>query len=151
MRDAEEEGSRPQAIGFANLSEFIVHDKDRSVALYRGYFSLASRDLLYRQSELKNLQEQLARYDREDAENAQVGKREFKDMAMDWQLLCEELPNSPAGRRKKLILEIRDNLKEYRPCLGSSPQHSFMLIRGRRGAHQTRSDHAIAPTITISA
>lgn len=138
MKDAEEGASHPQSIGFANLSDFIVRDKDRSVTLYRGYLSLASRDLLYRQSELRNLQEQLSRYDREDAENARVGKREFKDMAMNWQLLCEGVPSSPAGRRKKLILEIRDSLKEYRPFLGSSPQDSSLLTSGRRGPDQTR-------------
>lgn len=121
MKDAEEGEAHPRSIGFANLSEFIDRDKDRSIALYRGYLSLASRDLLYRQSELNNLREQLARYDAEDAENARGGKREFKDMAMDWQLLCEGLPNSPAGRRKKLILDIREHLKEYRPWFSSSP------------------------------
>ena len=89
-----------------------------SVALYRSYLSLATRDLLYRQSELNELQEQLARFDQDDAAEAKSGNREVKDMAMDWQRLCEEPLKSRAARRKKLIFQIRENLKEYRPSSG---------------------------------
>jgi hypothetical protein len=94
MPDPEQKRALPRAVDFADLSAFIGNDKDRSIALFRGYLALAARDLLYRQSELEALQATLARFDRDDASDCARGRYETGDAAKDWQLLTRE-PSTP--------------------------------------------------------
>lgn len=114
MSDPEKKEVATPLVGFADLSGFIGSDKDRSVALFRGYLSLAARDLLYRQSELEALQATLARFDQDDASDCAWGKYETGDTAKDWQLLTKEPITAYSARRKRVVLQIREQLKEYR-------------------------------------
>ncbi|KPI44703.1 uncharacterized protein AB675_8532 [Cyphellophora attinorum] len=119
--DVESAQHLDRGLGFAGLSGFMSSDKERSGFVFRRFSSLAARDILYMQSELLDLEQQLERLDKEDA----TGGSEERRMAKNWQQLCDRSDTSAAGRpgqpsatrRRNLILEIREKLKEYQEAV----------------------------------
>jgi hypothetical protein len=119
MVDLEKGEAAPPTIGYAAVSKFIAADKDHSAAVYSRFEELAARDLLYRQSELSELQKQLQYLDRDDA--SPHTPRECRELALHWSdFLAKAAEPSPEGRearwRLKLVLEIREKLQQYRKC-----------------------------------
>lgn len=131
-----ESDARERGLGFAGLSRFMSTDKEHAGFVFRRFGALAARDLLYRQSELLELQAQLERLDKEDVASGDIRRRAAKD----WQKLAEEgldssgvqradgatdasrvttplHANAAAAERKALVLGIRHALKEYRKLI----------------------------------
>jgi hypothetical protein len=95
--------------GFASLAAFIARDEDRSTSIYRSYHRLTSRNLLYLEAELFELEKKLDDFDDEDLR----GDFERKEFARSWSRLNSS-DDPRCIERVKLIKEIRATLKEYR-------------------------------------
>jgi hypothetical protein len=103
--------SKPQQLnGYPSLSTFIVSDNDRSTFIYRRFDRLSTRNLLYLQSELAELEARQIAYDTEDVEGAMTDKQcarnwaDFKSQSQD---------NERQRKRMILVKEIRETLEEY--------------------------------------
>ena len=98
--------------GYPSLAKFIASDPDKSTVIYRRFDRLSARSLLYLQSELAELE---ARQDLLDAEDLNSAI-EVKESASDWSTFKDrsEAPDNEHDRiRMKVVLEIRDKIKEY--------------------------------------
>lgn len=99
-----------QLNGYPSLSAFIVSDNDRSTFIYRRFDRLSTRNLLYLQSELAELEARQIAYDTEDVEGAMTDKQcarnwaDFKSQSQD---------NERQRKRMILVKEIRETLEEY--------------------------------------
>lgn len=100
-----------QLKGYPTFAAFIAKDKD--AAIYRRFENLSARNLLYFQSELHDLENQLEDFDRKDAKdirdlNAQKAARLWTHYKND--------SNEQAQRRRNLQKTIKKKIKEYRMC-----------------------------------
>lgn len=95
--------------GYPSFSKFIAKDKD--AAIYRKFENLSSRNLLYLQSELHDLERQLEIIDREDAKN--IDNERAQRAARYWTHFSEDSDNQALVRRT-LQGNIRVKIKEYR-------------------------------------
>lgn len=108
--------------GFGDLAKFISSDIDGDTAIFRRFDHLSSRNLLYLQSELAELESLQKLYDEEDA-NDGFKTSNWKDIrasGRDWAAFdagAQDI-NSPIHdrlqKRMALVLKIREKLKEYR-------------------------------------
>ena len=100
------------AKGFPSLAAFIASDRDKSTAIYRRFDRLSSRNLLYLQSELVELEALQDKYDADDRKLA----TEEKTSTRNWEVFknrAKEPGNVREKERMELMLEIRAKLKEY--------------------------------------
>ena len=95
--------------GYPSFSKFIAKDKD--AAIYRKFDNLSSRNLLYLQSELHDLERQLEIIDREDAKN--IDNERAQRAARYWTHFSEDSDNQALVRRT-LQENIKVKIKEYR-------------------------------------
>lgn len=95
--------------GFPSLAEFIGRDKDHCTSIYRSYHRLASRNLLYLEAELFELEKRLDDFDDEDLR----GDFDGKEFARSWSTLSSS-SDTCCIERRNLIKEIRTTVKEYR-------------------------------------
>lgn len=112
--DVDNRSSRTKHIGnFASLAAFIKSDKDYSSSIYRRFDRLTARDLLYRQSELVELEARQHAFDKEDLYVDMTKKASSRN----WTVFADRAkdPSNDYERtRMELAMEIRDKLKEYR-------------------------------------
>jgi hypothetical protein len=94
--------------GYGRLASFLAEDKDRSTSVYRGFHRVTTRNLLYLESELVELearQDALDDLDRDDLENlASVAS---------WEVLSKSTREIDRDKLN-LIREIRRVTQEYR-------------------------------------
>jgi len=95
--------------GYPSLAAFIASDKDRSTSIYRSYHRLTSRNLLYLEAELFELERRLDDLDDEDLKGDISGTQ----FARSWTYLNSS-DDPRCIERVKLIKEIRSLVKEYR-------------------------------------
>lgn len=95
--------------GYPSLAAFIADDKDHSTSIYRSYHRLTSRNLLYLEAELFELEKKLDDFDDEDLR----GDFDGKEFARSWSILNSS-NDTRCIERCKLIKEIRATVKEYR-------------------------------------
>ena len=95
--------------GYPSFAHFIARDGDANI--YRKYAQLSARNLLYLQSELHVLDEQLRLLDREDAKD--IDNEEPQKAAREWRYYYHSEDNRVCQHR---ILQgkIRIKLREYR-------------------------------------
>ncbi len=102
--------SRPARLdGFPSFAEFIAEDRDAEI--YRKFGHLSSRNLLYLQSELHELEAQLQELDREDAKD--IGNETAQKVARHWRDYSDE-SNDRARQHRALQRKIKEKMKEYR-------------------------------------
>jgi hypothetical protein len=101
--------------GYPSLAAFIVSDKDRSASVYRSYHRLTSGNLLYLEAELFDLERQQDDLD----ENDFKGNLEAKEYVRDWAILGSD-NDSRCIERRKLLVNTRAKIKEYRECLAAA-------------------------------
>src|SRR6187549_1354832 len=92
--------------GYPSFAEFIASDRDKSTVVFRRFDRLSSRNLLYLQSELSELEAQLDALDERDRK----GGTEVKQFARNWE---EARKNGGEKERVELVVKIREKLKEY--------------------------------------
>ena len=97
--------------GYPSFARFIAADAD--AAIYRKYQSLSSRNLLYLQSELHELEGALEEIDIEDAKNKDSDSQEAQRRARLWSHFARA-DNERAKRHRELQATIKVKLKEYR-------------------------------------
>lgn len=95
--------------GYPSLAAFIASDKDHSTSIYRSYHRVTSRNLLYLEAELFELEKKLDDLDNEDFRGDFTGKQ----FARSWSKLVSS-DNPRCIERVRLIKEIRNTIKEYR-------------------------------------
>ena len=100
--------------GYPSLAAFIASDKDQSASIYRSYYRLTSRNLLYLEAELFELERQQDELDEKDLK----GDLKAKEYVRDWEMLSSD--NDPRCiERRRLLANIRAKIKEYRKCDGT--------------------------------
>jgi len=95
--------------GYPTLAHFIAQDKDRSASIYRSYHRLTSRNLLYLEAELFELEKQQDDLDEQDLK----GDLSAKEYARDFEILSSS-SDSRCEARRELMLRSRAKIKEYR-------------------------------------
>jgi hypothetical protein len=109
--DAETQKSKPRVFvnGYPTIADFVARDKERSTSIYRSYHRLTSRNLLYLEAELFELEKRQDELDEEDLR----GDLTAKQYARDWSVLSTS--NDPrCVERRKLLATSRAKIKEYR-------------------------------------
>lgn len=99
--------------GYPSFANFIAADAD--AAIYRKYERLSSRNLLYLQSELHELEGQLQELDMEDVKSRQQDNQDADKRARLWSHYARA-ESEVAVRHRDLQSQIRSKLKEYRKC-----------------------------------
>ena len=93
---------------YSSLAELLgSHD---GLAIYRRFATLNAQNLLYLQSELINLEDELKRLVVADSNSENEQRRKFKS---DITKLKAASANEIEGRQWQKVLEIREKLKEY--------------------------------------
>jgi hypothetical protein len=95
--------------GYPSLAAFIASDRDQLTSIYPSFRRLSTRNLLYIEAELAELQVRLDRFDAEDL-NASF---EAKEYARSWVRLAGS-EKQGHKERVRLIRGIREKVKEYR-------------------------------------
>lgn len=102
--------------GFALVAAKINCDNDKTSSIYRRFDELSSRNLLYYQAEIAELEEELALMDDEDSKS----KDEISIACqMDWNSFVKHaesgaLPKTREEEKMQLVMKIRDKLERYR-------------------------------------
>jgi hypothetical protein len=112
-QDCEKDGQpNKHPIGFPSLASFIVEDADHSTVIYNRFDRLSTRNILYLQSELAELQRQQDEFDQEDFFDT---KTDTKDIARNWEAFenAAQVTGSKAEKRMALVKKIREKIKEY--------------------------------------
>jgi hypothetical protein len=104
---------RPCIDGFPSAANFIAKDPDRSFSVYCAFHQLSSRNLLYMEAELYELQKQ-----QQDADTLdfRTGGTHAQECFRSWKLLSNST-NEEQKRRVALIHTIRSKLKDYRKTI----------------------------------
>ena len=93
---------------YSSLAEILGNQA--GLAIYRRFATLNAQNLLYLQSELINLEDELRRLVLADSNSDDEQRRVFQS---DIAALKSAPADATAGRQWKKILEIRVKLKEY--------------------------------------
>ena len=102
------------AQSYASLAELLgSHD---GLAIYRRFSTLNAQNLLYLQSELIILEDELRRLVLEDSNSQNEQRRSFKSKITALKAAPGE---EVEGRQWQKVLEIREKLKEYSMWAGS--------------------------------
>ena len=102
------QSARWPARSYFSLAELLgSHD---GMAIYRRFATLNAQNLLYLQSELIGLEDDLKRVALEDSESEEEQRKRFK---FDITALKAAPADAVAGAQWKKVLEIREKLKEY--------------------------------------
>jgi hypothetical protein len=100
--------TREQVHGYPAAAAFIASDPDRSLLIYRCFQLLSSRNLLYLEAELLELEKQQDCLDIEDIH----GSQDAYQCLRSWKRLVGS-EDSRQRQRLDLIKSIRSTLKEY--------------------------------------
>ena len=95
---------------YATFAQFIASDPELS--LYRNFQSLSSRNLLYLQSSLTELENRLKEFDEEDGEQL---NNDILLSAKCWETFSSRAQEHPREEeRMEVIKQIQGTLKDYR-------------------------------------
>ena len=101
---------------YSSLAEFLGnHD---GLAIYRRFATLNAQNLLYLQSELIILEDELKRLTFADDRSESEQRRSFRK---DIGALKANPSNEVEGQQWRKVLEVREKLKEYSMLAGSLP------------------------------
>lgn len=95
--------------GYATFASFLASDPELSI--FRGFQQLSSRNLLYLQSELLELENQLKEFDQDDAQKADL---DVMLLSKCWEVFSARAQEQPReAERMEVISRIRTLTKEY--------------------------------------
>jgi hypothetical protein len=106
--NAAEDESKAFVAGFPSLAGFIALDEDRAASIFRSFRRLSTRNLLFMEAELAELEERLDTLDEQDRREGIDGMK----FARSWKLMSDS-DNDRQVEKKKLIQKIRVLVKEY--------------------------------------
>lgn len=96
------------ARSYSSLAEILGNND--GLAIYRRFATLNAQNLLYMQSELVNLEDELKRLVNADSKSDDEQRRVFQS---DISALKSAPSNANEGKQWRKVLEIREKLKEY--------------------------------------
>ena len=100
------------AEGYDKLAVLMArYDK---VAIFRQFAALNTKNLLYMQAELVNLEAELGNIVQKDMHSADPGQALYH---VSWTALNEPLGNGRPSPQLRKVLEIREKLDKYCVCL----------------------------------
>jgi hypothetical protein len=115
--------------GYPAVSRFISSDLDGESYVFRKFRTLTARKLLYMQSQILELEEQLADFDRAAAASPDW---ELHLAARSWERLIANAESREKEKQiKKVIDEIETKLDNYRMFLPRAPLFRLLLIDHR--------------------
>jgi hypothetical protein len=105
--------------GYPSLSTFMAHNQNAESFVLRRFDRLAARSLLYYQSELAYLEQQL---DALDAQDYKDYDDEAADCARCWESLEDKLQDGDKHQQRRwdLVIKLRRLLHEYRELIYSN-------------------------------
>ena len=118
LDDEEKRQEEFNAVDFADIVDCIASDKKHSTSIYHQFESIAARNILYLQSELRELELRQKEFDRDDA----ISDLNVTQAAIDWQEFRDQAwdPNDERAReRMQVVKEIREKIKEYHKFLSN--------------------------------
>ena len=101
----------PYLPGLPSFAAFVASDAD--AAIYRKYECLSARNLLYLQSELHELEQQLQELDARDVRDKNIRDQEAQKIARRWNYYSQD-GGDRATEHRNLQEKIRVKIKEYR-------------------------------------
>lgn len=149
-RDAE--SAIHQLSGYPSLAAFIASDRDRTTLIYKRFDLLASRNLLYLQSELAELQSKQLAFDQEDLIADMCTKQCARNYS-DFEKAAEG--DEKQEERWAMMLRIRGTMKEYREALlfestlAALPRPSKSIMRAFREVFNNQTDGKGEPFPTL--
>ncbi|KAF7512686.1 hypothetical protein GJ744_000253 [Endocarpon pusillum] len=130
--------------GYPSVAAFIARDPDKSTAVYRRFDRLSSRNLLYLQSELVELE---AKQDEYDAADLKDNDMRAKQCARSWTDLAQMACERDRERvRMELAQKIRETMKEYREnrlCLRTHNSSKVLTDNYLNSGEALLAEHAI--------
>ncbi|KAH6885409.1 hypothetical protein B0T10DRAFT_550675 [Thelonectria olida] len=104
--------------GYPGVAQWISQDRDSETLAFRKFSELSAHNLLYLQSKLLELEEQLLEANKTVSEQHDMAQ---KDAAREWEVLTAQAAGhhsrpsvvEAAKRGKTLILELREKLEVY--------------------------------------
>ena len=135
--DIEMQNARKKVIvnGYPSLADFIAKDKERSTSIYRSYHRLTSRNLLYLEAELFDLEKRQDELDEQDL----TGDLTSKQYAIDWSRLSTS-DDERCVERRELLTMCRAKIKEYRKyyiwcqCIRKTRTWNIISLQSSRSA-----------------
>jgi hypothetical protein len=126
--------------GYQVASDWIASGPDGETLIFQKFGKLTARNLLYMQSELIALEEELHRLDADITRSDDI---ELKDAAWSWEALrgMEESGNTIARRQMELMVTLRTKLKVYR---------EFMATCATRALTYFKADEALLLQAKVS-
>lgn len=116
----------PLFSSYATFSKFIASDNELS--MYRNFRTLSSRNQLYLQSSLTELENQLKEFDEEDSK--QPDDNDVLLSAKSWETFPARAKEHPReAERMEIILDIKVKMKEYRKSLSNVKNGINCLMR----------------------
>ncbi len=105
------DNTETRAEGYDRLGRFMGEQPEN--AIFRRFGALAAEDLLYRQAELAELENDLRSYQEADKRS---GERDRQHYAVAWKLLRDSANGKDGNdpRQWTTMLEIRAKLHDYR-------------------------------------
>ena len=118
--------------GYPSFASFIAKDNDATI--YRKFENLSARNLLYKQSELHELERQLEELDQEDTKD--INDEETQQSARLWTHFRNNRTER-AVRRRRLQRKIGVKIKAYRTYFSNTTplwreKNRTVEMRGRR-------------------
>jgi hypothetical protein len=108
--------------GYPSAADFIAGDPDGTFSIYNSFHRLSSRNLLYLEAELFELQKRQDDMDIRDSR----GDPDTLQCFRSWSKLSSSLDPCQA-ERVNLIMNIRSKLKEYRKLAQVLPVRRFKI------------------------
>ncbi|KAJ3547765.1 hypothetical protein NM208_g1334 [Fusarium decemcellulare] len=107
------EDTNPPFSSYATFANFVASDPE--LAIFRSFQQLGSRNLLYLQSELLELENELKEFDHEDAVKADIDVMLSSKCWESFSARAREQPRDAA--RMEVVRRIRETTKEYYEAL----------------------------------
>jgi Family of unknown function (DUF6594) len=104
--------------GYPRIASFTNSDSDSS--LFRRFGDLYARTLLYKQAELTELEEKLAKIDRDDSES------KGSEWKVSYSIHVKDGRKNEV--RRDLMVEIKEKLKEYGKMASETFQEGFIAF-----------------------
>jgi hypothetical protein len=102
--------------GYASAATMIATDLDNETFIFRRFDELGARNLLYLQTELLMLEDELKKLDAEVVNHRDPDHFDLKDAQRDWRKLLRQCDrgNERFVKRRRVVKELREKIKVYR-------------------------------------
>lgn len=108
--DIENTSKKHRVNGYPSLAAFIASDEDQSTSIYRAFKRSSTRDLLYLEAEISELEAQQDAYDEQDLR----GDLDAKKCATSWPEFFSRANDPRHRERLEVVMKMRRLMRKYR-------------------------------------